>query len=147
MLSLLRTLTTLAWGLWFGGMIALLIFVVRLFGASHETGVIAAPVLFRTFAIYQLIVGSAALLLSVLVACASRSKLAIAAAVVLATAWVTAWPIRSITHSIEAMHEAGQTDSAEFKTLHHRSELLYTGSAACLLLGGLLLPLTSARRV
>lgn len=146
MLPILRALATLAWGLWFGGMIALLFFVIRLFRVSHEAAVSAAPVMFGAFATYQLIVGSAAMVLTLLLAYVSRSKLAIIAAVLVATAWLAAWPIHSITLSMESLRQSGQTSGDEFKALHHRSGLLYTGSATCLLLGGFLLPLAPPRR-
>src|SRR4051794_8105038 len=38
-------------------MIALLIFVIQLFKTSHEMGALAAPILFRTFALYQIGLG------------------------------------------------------------------------------------------
>ena len=44
-------------------MISLVLFVIRLFNTSRDLGIHAAPVLFRTFSIYQLIVG--------MIACAS----------------------------------------------------------------------------
>jgi hypothetical protein len=140
MQTLLRTIATVTWGLWFGGMMALLIFVIRLFGESRETGIIAAPVLFRAFATYQLIVGTIALLAAALLAYLSRSRVMFIATAFLALAWVAALPTWSITHRIDAMRQNDQTQTEDFRRLHHRSELIYSGSAICVLLAGLMLP-------
>jgi hypothetical protein len=138
MRTLLRTVATVSWGLWFGGMIALLIFVIRLFAASRDTGLVGAPVLFRSFAIYQLIVGAVALAAMVALTYQSRSKLLTVATTLIALSFIAAIPIWSVTGRLDRMRQAGQSQSDEFKHLHHLSEVAYAGSAISLLLAGLL---------
>src|SRR5689334_3269113 len=65
----LSVILLISWGLWFGGMIALVLFIMRLFGADRDLGTHAGPVMFETFANYQIIVG--------LVACAVGTLLTI----------------------------------------------------------------------
>ena len=42
-------LTTIAWGLWFGGMVALFLFVSYLFATDRPTAIVAAPKMFFVF--------------------------------------------------------------------------------------------------
>ncbi len=69
-------LTTLAWALWFGGAIALFLFVTRLFQvAPRSTATRAAPILFVAFGKYQLILAGAAVVFAAIYsAVAGRSR-------------------------------------------------------------------------
>src|SRR3954465_11572680 len=53
--------TVIAWGLWFGGMGALFLFVSYLFVTDRKIAILAAPRMFAVFETYQLFVATAAL--------------------------------------------------------------------------------------
>jgi hypothetical protein len=88
---LFAILTTLAWALWFGGTIALFLFVTRLFHEAPVTAKRAAPILFITFGKYQLILAGAAVVFAGIysaIAARSRSWYPLALLLVLITALV-----------------------------------------------------------
>ena len=120
-------------------MIALLIFVVRLFKASHEIGVTAAPVLFRTFATYQLFLGGAGIALALLLFAVGRSRTVLVAAGMMLICLLLAWPIRAWTMRIGELYSAGQSNSEEFKAIHRMSSATYSTSAMLLLVAGIAL--------
>jgi hypothetical protein len=136
-LTLLRILLTLAWAAWFGGMLALLVFVTRLFKASREIGVTGAPVLFRTFVTYQLIVGSLTLVLAVALALVSRSKAVAIAGVFSLISLALVFPIRGWTNRIGELYAAGQSNTEEFKGIHRMSSATYSTSALLLACAGI----------
>src|SRR5438270_153189 len=64
--QLIKIMLVLSWALWFGGLIALFVFVVTLFHNNREIAVQAAPQLFVAFERYHLILAGIALLATVL---------------------------------------------------------------------------------
>src|SRR6266516_438030 len=62
----LATLTTLTWSLWFGGLVALAIFVMTLFIKNRDAALHSAPYLFEVFERYQLILAAVALITTAL---------------------------------------------------------------------------------
>jgi hypothetical protein len=138
-IRLLYSSLLLAWALWFGGMVALLIFVTRLFKASREIGVSAAPVLFRTFAGYQFVVGGLTVALAVALLIASRSKAVTVFGALAVVALALAFPIRAWTYRIGELYAAGQSQSEEFKAIHRMSSATYSTSALLLLIAGIAL--------
>lgn len=137
MLTLLRILLTLAWSAWFGGMVALIVFVTRLFKASREIGVTGAPVLFRTFVTYQFIAGGATLLLAIALAVAARSKAIAIAGVFALISLALVLPIRVWTNRIGDLYAAGQSQTEEFKGIHRMSSATYSTSALLLACAGI----------
>jgi hypothetical protein len=144
----LRVVCTFAWALWFGGMLALLIFVTRLFGASRATGVAGAPVLFDTFGVYQIVLGAVAVIAASLMWMTSRGpRKAIAVATcTLLVALVLAFPIVWWTRQIDSLRVAGQTQTDQFRSLHRQSSIAYVASAAALLVAGVALVTSTSGR-
>jgi hypothetical protein len=132
----------LAWSLWFGGMIVLFIFVMRLFATSRTVATEAAPVLFRTFAQYQLIVG--------LIACAGGAALSLLsrrsshAAMTLAMigALAAGVIVRQWTYEMQTLDRSNAAHVERFQSLHHRTTRLYIAAAALLLVAGVGFTLT-----
>jgi hypothetical protein len=137
MIRFFAILAILAWALWFGGMIALMIFVIRLFNVSHDVGVQTAPILFRCFANYQIIVG--------IIACVAGTSLCIVTirnshaffALIMIFALAAAIVVRRWTYEMNAMQLSGQSSQARFQTLHHQSSFLYTTQAILLFIAGI----------
>lgn len=142
MTRLLATIVTITWGLWFGGMIVLFLFVVRLFKAG--IGPEAAPVLFRTFEMYQLVVGAIALIASLGWYLSSRSRWkACLLGTLLISGVLTILLTTLITPRMEKLRLAGESKGDEFRMLHKRSEKLFVGSAVLLLVGGIAIGMES----
>ncbi|HEY7088604.1 MAG TPA: hypothetical protein VH518_10980 [Tepidisphaeraceae bacterium] len=125
------------WALWFGGMIALLIFVTQLFRGPRAIAVEAAPVLFRTFALYQLITGGIACAWGTLLALSSRRSVHAILTLFMLAALGAALLIRSWTFQMEAIRAAGESAGPQFKALHVKSSVAYTSAAALLLVAGI----------
>src|SRR5216117_1386248 len=131
----------LVWSLWFGGLIALFVFVTTLFHNDREIAVQAAPQLFVAFQKYHLILASIALVAVVAWRIVSRSKLVLVIFILLGLAAccgvaVAIW----IVGPMEVLREHGFSGSAQFKRLHGLSMMLYTAQALLLLISGIVLP-------
>lgn len=151
MVGLFKNLLTLAWALWFGGMVVLLLFVTQLFKKSHATGVDAAPVLFDTFANFQLIAGAIACISSTALSILVKRKVLPLLTMFLLVAFGCAIELRSITHRIDTLRLSGRTDTDLFKQLHGLSGAGYVLAASVLLISGFLwlnlaLPIQTRRR-
>jgi hypothetical protein len=137
----LSRITVLVWGLWFGGMIALFLFVSYLFMTDRPTAVIAAPKMFFIFERYQLIVAAVALFASagwrLLTPRASITSLFAIFALTTVGVIVSATLIRA---PMERLRERGESSGPEFQRLHKISERVYTAQAVLLLAGGIILP-------
>lgn len=132
----LLALTLIAWGLWFGGLVVLLLFVTRLFQNSRTNAVEAAPVLFRTFANYQLMVGMIACACATLLTLQTRRSSHAVMSLLLIGSLGAGLLIRGWTNQMEAIRAAGQSSGPEFKALHGKSSMAYTAAAALLLVAG-----------
>jgi hypothetical protein len=142
MCRILATLVTLAWGLWFGGLIVLFMAVTALFATypRHVAGQGAAQI-FRVFNVYQLAVAAVALLATFgwRVIAAPRLKTSLFTLFGLAT--VAACMIAMyLAPQIEAMQRQGLTDSREFGRYHGYAMAVYLAETLVLLIAGCLLP-------
>jgi hypothetical protein len=131
----------LAWALWFGGLIALFVFVQTLFTNNREIAVQAAPQLFVVFQKYHLILAAIALAATVVWRMVAPSRLVLVNFVLLAIAAccgvaVVLW----IIGPMEVLRQQGLSGSDEFKKLHGRSMMLFMGQAMMLLINGIILP-------
>jgi hypothetical protein len=133
------------WALWFGGMISLVLFVIRLFNTSRDLGIHAAPVLFRTFSIYQLIVGMVACASGTLLSLKTRSKAHAMATLILVFALADAVIIHFWTNRMLEILAAGQSVGEEFQGLHHKTDAAYAVAALLLLAAGIGWLLTTFR--
>lgn len=136
MIALLKNILHLAWTLWFGGMVVLLIFVTQLFKKSHATGVDAAPVLFNTFAAYQLIVGGIACSAAAALAAITRRRTAGLLTLVMLIAFAAAILLHGWTHEIDRLQALGQNQTPRFKHLHALTGIAYITAASALLISG-----------
>ena len=130
----------LLWGLWFGGTIALFIFVVSLFRHDRPLAIQGAPILFITFERYQLILGATLLALSGawIIAEKSRPKMLFLVALMAAsTAAVVSSTV--ITPKIMELRRTNRVETQEFKTAHGRSMMVYSSEEVMLLIAGIVL--------
>lgn len=142
MRTALRTLMTLSWALWFGGLVTLFLSATAMFRVSHDLGASANPVLFATFEPYQLILAAVLVLCTALWIPGARSRwlagmllvLFLLAGLAATVSWT--W----ITPELEALRLQGLGGSQAFKTAHGRSMLCYSSALLLLLMGGLMLP-------
>ncbi len=144
---IVSSLLMLFWGLWFGGTIALFIFVSALFRQSREMAIHTTPVLFLTFERYHLLLAGVAAVLSGVWLGRERSKAKAALFVLLLLAGVAASVSGAlITPRVMVLREQRQTQSPEFKRLHGMSMMVYSTEAVALLAGGLVLSVAMRQR-
>lgn len=137
-------LLMLAWALWLGGLVVLLLFVTRLFGMlPRPAAVEAAPVLFVTFASYQIIVGLIACGAGTLLAIVQRRTAYAIFTFLMLGALTGAVLNRGWTHQMENMRAAGESGGPEFKAMHAKTSIAYTSAAGLLLAAGIGFSLTS----
>jgi hypothetical protein len=142
----LSLIVFISWALWLGGMIALFLFVMQLFTTNRDVATHAAPVLFRAFAVYQLIVGMIACAAGTLLTVVDRRKSMAAMSLLMIVALALGLVIRSWTNEMMTLDRSNPQQVARFQTLHHNTTRVYT-TAACLLLAagiGWVLILTSS---
>src|SRR4051794_29938662 len=121
MRKLVSVLLTLSWALWFGGMIVLFIFVMRLFGTSRAVAVDAAPVLFNTFAVYQLIVGIIACACGTGLTLLTRRSAHAISTLLMIVALGAGLVLRGWTNEMGRLDRSSVAGVSRFQTLHHAS--------------------------
>src|SRR5437016_6134422 len=130
----LSLLTSIAWALWFGGTIALFLFVGYLFSTERATAIVAAPRMFLVFERYQLILAAAALMTSaawrLLVPCGAVTALFTAFAL---SAVAVVFSATLIRPPMERLREAGESTGPQFARLHKTSVRVYSAEAVMLL--------------
>jgi len=142
----LALIVTMAWGLWFGGLVTLFLAVTAIFNGlapDRALGGTAAAAVFQRFEPYRLALAAVAVLASVGWRAANRSAatpktvvttlLILGAVVALASTFLVSAPIRDL-------RRRGLTDTPQFQRLHGMSMAIYTGEAALLMGAGLALP-------
>jgi hypothetical protein len=134
-------IVTLAWSLWFGGMIALLLFVTVLFKANRPVAVEAAPVMFVAFGRAQLLLGACALVGAFAWWVLTRRRAVMALFMLFAiSAAGAAASLALVVAPMERLRAEGQSESPQFKRLHGVSSAIYLGEAILLLAAGAVLP-------
>jgi glucan phosphoethanolaminetransferase (alkaline phosphatase superfamily) len=142
MRRILATVVILAWGLWFGGLIALFMAVTVLFAtySRHVAGQGAAH-LFRVFNGYQLALAAIALLFTFGWRVLGNPRLKTSLFTLFALATIAACVIITyVAPHIEALQAHGLTDSRDFSRLHGLSMAIYLVEVIMLLIAGCLLP-------
>jgi len=139
-------MTVIAWGLWFGGMGALFLFVSYLFVTDRKIAVLAAPRMFAVFETYQLIVAAAALVGAAAWRLLSPGRAAITFIFMMLalSAIGTIISALAIRPPLERLRIEGQTTSPQFERLHKLSERLYSAQAMALLVAGVVMPVALA---
>jgi len=149
MRRVLSTLVLLIWGLWFGGLIVLLISVLTLFNTfpdRHDLAGQGAAHIFHVFNAYQLVLAAGALVLTFVCRVVGPPRWTTMLFVFFAIATVGACMIATyLTPHIEMLQHQGLTASAQFKRLHGLSMALYVGEVVSLLIAGIILPSLSPR--
>lgn len=144
MQRILSRLVLVSWALWFGGVMALFLFVQALFWRFADTRDIAgaaASALFVVFEKYQLLLAGSTLLLTVLwrwrwPTARQGSLFALLALATVAAVGSGAF----LTPRMEALRQAGTSGGPEFARLHGLSMLVYSTEALLLLAAGLVWP-------
>ena len=137
-----QIVVVVAVALWLGGLLALFLFVTALFKTDRSIGMIAAPILFDSFATYQLIVGAVGLVAlcwwRALVRSHWVSVMIVLFVISLAGASYVTF---SIIPEMESIRDAGHSgDSPRFKSLHGMSMGFYSTQTIALLLAAIILP-------
>jgi hypothetical protein len=134
-------LVCIAWGLWFGGLGSLFLFVTRLFAEDRPTALQAAPRMFLAFERYQLLLAMAALLGAVVWRVLARSvRVTVLFWMLAAASLPAALGPMFLTSRMEQLRVRGETSSPEFKKLHGESMIIYCAETLVLLAAGLTLP-------
>ena len=135
MKRLISDIFLVAWALWFGGAVAILVLVQHLFQTNRDLAVQAAPQLFLTFEKYQLVL--AAVVVLSLFGVAARKRLL--ATLVLSAAAIAALSACFVTPRINNLRLAGGQGSSAFRMLHGISMSIYLIEVVLLLITGLVL--------
>ena len=133
----LSTLFVIAWALWFGGAVATLLFVQRLFHDDRSLALIAAPKLFLTFEKYQIVL--AAVVAISLAGMGGRRRFSALVVLVLIAAVTATVSAFVVTPRIEYLRIAGEEHTAAFRTLHGLSMVIYLIVVLLLVAVGILL--------
>ncbi len=146
----LSLVTLLAWGLWFGGLMTLFLAVQTIFGRfspDRQTAGTAAAGVFGAFERYQLLLAGVAIIGCAAWRLVQRSNLvSLVCGLMLLAAMGALTSTMGISPRIEAMREAHQTDTPEFRKLHGQSMMVYASQAGILGLAGIVLPLAMTCR-
>lgn len=144
MRTVLHSLLTLVWGLWFGGVVALFVAITgvfRAFPSDRDTAGETAVYVFRGFNRYQLALAAAALLVTFAWCLWQRGKMKMGLFLLFGLATVDACIITMrMAPTIERMHRERLTHTPEFIRMHEYAMLLYLAEAVILLIAGLMLP-------
>jgi hypothetical protein len=141
MRTLFSLIALLAWGLWFGAIMALFIFVQVLFAHDRSVAVRAAPQLFLSFEKYQLVLAAVVLIATCAWRLTTRRAILTVLFTLLAIATLSGLvPTLYITPKMEALRLAGQSASHEFMKLHGITMIFYLLDAIMLLASGCVLP-------
>ena len=144
MRTILHSLITLVWGLWFGGVMTLFLAVTAIFRAfpdQRETAGVAARQVFRLFNGYQLALAAAALLLTFVWCIWRRGPMRVGLFLLFGLVTFDGCFITmKIAPQIELLTQRGLTHTPEFGRLHGFAMVLYLAEAILLLIAGLFLP-------
>ena len=131
---------TLAWGLWLGGMVALIVFVQTLFVRNRPVALEAAPMLFVAFERVQLVLAAAAVVGTFCWWLLTRRRAVMVLFALLAISGAIAAMSTTLnTAPMEVLRARGMRESAEFKRLHRRSTTMYMAEMVLLLGAGAIL--------
>jgi hypothetical protein len=123
----------------------LFISISHLFSVNRPIAVQAAPEIFTVFERYQILLAGVALLATAIWRLTTPRKLLTALFFLFALASVgTIVSSAIISPKMQSLRMAGQSSGPEFRKLHGFSMICYTGEAAILFVGGIVL--TSAMR-
>jgi hypothetical protein len=141
---LTSALVTLTTALWFGGLVTLALLVMAVFissGLDRETAGRATSSMFVWFGKAQLVVAAVALIATFLAYLQRRGGVVVLLFVLQIVATLAAVAFNMfVVPKLEGLRIAGQSQSADFQTLHKQSERLMTGVIAILFVATLVVP-------
>lgn len=131
---------TIAWGLWLGGMVALVVFVQTLFARNRTIALDAAPMLFIAFERVQLILAAAAIVGTFCWWMLTRRRAVMGLFALFAVSGAIAAMSTTLnTTPMEQLRAQGLRESPAFKRLHRRSTSMYLAEMVLLLGAGAIL--------
>lgn len=143
MRRVLGTIVLIAWGLWFGGLMTLMLAVASIFTTLSPDRALAGRVasgVFHWFERYQLAIAALALLSAfawrISKPQAARSILFALLGLATVGAVVSS---AVLTPRIEALRQQDQTQTPQFRRLHHTSTAVYSAQAVVMLFAGIAL--------
>jgi hypothetical protein len=137
----LPVIVTLALALWLGGLASLFLFVQQLFAKDRGVAVASAPILFRAFEIYQLIVFAIAIVACVAWLWIGRSGWKAGVALLLLAAGALAIvQIALVSSRMRVMMDRNETGLQEFKDLHGYSMIIYSSEIGLLAAAAMMMP-------
>lgn len=145
--AVLTIAVTLAWALWFGGLITLFLAVTSLFDTfapdRYLAGTAAAGI-FRRFEFYQLVLAAVAVVAAALWRASDGAAAPLRRTLVLAllasAAGMALVSMFAVSNRIENLRQNKLTDTPEFRRLHGLSMTVYSAEALTLLAAGVFLP-------
>jgi hypothetical protein len=141
----LSAVFAISWALWFGGLCALLLFVLAMFDVDRLVGATTAPKMFRVFLVYSSIVAFAAcaslLLLTWMVPTRRSVIMLVCTVLAMGTIGWTGYYIRAM----DVLRMQGQGQTHEFRRLHAQSHAPYLIQIGLLFAVGVMLPGSSAQ--
>ena len=136
-----QTLFALASALWLGGLVSLFVSVQTLFSHDRDLALVAAPVLFDVFDLYQRGLAVAGIVAVVGVLLTRPNRSAVAGSILLALNVVPAAVVAFyVMPKMSGLLASNAGSSPDFKWLHGLSMMLYCGETLLLLGTVLLLP-------
>lgn len=141
MRKLLTIIFSAALTLWLGGSIALFLFVQTMFRNDRAIAVNAAPMLFRVFESYQLVlllIAMFSLIAWRLMVCSKAKKWIMALLIVAGICAVVQTAV--VSNRMRAILAAGQSAEGEFRRLHGYSMMIYVSQTVVLAAAACLLP-------
>ena len=145
-LRFMPVVLTLAWGLWFGGIITLFLAVTSLFATfapDKSLAGTAAAGIFRRFEFYQLLLAAVAVAAAAVWRASSSPRAGRATLLLVLLALAAGEALTStlvVSSRIERLREARLTDTPQFRRLHGVSMTVYASEAGLLAVAGLVLP-------
>lgn len=148
-MTLLRVVSLVCLSLWFGGLVTLFLSVSAVFAAfaDRATAGTAAAAMFARFEVFQMVVGGLLAASSIAVWAITRSKLRLIFLCCVILAGVLAVVSHfGVSARLQAMREARETQSQEFKRLHGVSMMVYVSQTGLLGIGAVVVAVASGQR-
>lgn len=146
MLNLLRIILFFGWGLWIGGLAALLVLVLALFGQDRSVGALVAPLLFRTFLNYSFILALVCTAASAGLLVVLWNRFALLLLVVFGLSLVQVGFSGFLIHRMDHLRAQGHSQREEFQALHRLASLPYLLQIGLLAPAGVMLNLIPRKR-
>lgn len=119
-------------GVWLGGMVALILFVLALFKADRSLATQAAPVMFWQFAVCQIVLGTLVFSITCFTL-AGKGKTSWPLLALTTGAYLCAMGVIRVTYAMEILRKIGTASHPDFARYHGYANTLYLTIFACVL--------------